>query len=417
MRTSNLTFLAATLVCSAALADRNGGLAESCGATEASCFEPHSDGGCSCIECCELVCGIDPECCDTAWDQSCADTAIDYCGSFSCEEGGDGEVPVCESEANDDCNGNGVLDEFEGPRFCPGTGRIPVDLIVVKDPSDSISDVPSDKLCRDVFQEAVELLADEYDVRSAWTHIVSVPPPPPLVCNDWTIPLGTEVPVCAGVPPRTIDDDTSGEEWGDACAVMSRPYQDHLLGQLNGWDERDAVLIVIPISDEGPQNGGLGLDGCECGEVESTSDGLTLLNLIRQARIENVQILPLVVAGTALCLYDPENPDSFFQRVANETGGDVVDARDWNPGGGFDNGNSAEIAERIRSSVANVIASSPRLCCLPEDLDGDGVVGGPDLTFLLAGWGTDNELADLDGDGVVAGPDLTRLLAKWGEGC
>ncbi len=46
------------------------------------------------------------------------------------------------------------------------------------------------------------------------------------------------------------------------------------------------------------------------------------------------------------------------------------------------------------------------------DLDGDGAVGGGDLTILLAAWGTDG-LPDLDGDGVVGGGDLTILLAAW----
>ncbi len=46
------------------------------------------------------------------------------------------------------------------------------------------------------------------------------------------------------------------------------------------------------------------------------------------------------------------------------------------------------------------------------DLDGDGVVGGGDLTVLLAGWGT-GDGADLDGDGIVGGGDLAILLAAW----
>jgi len=48
------------------------------------------------------------------------------------------------------------------------------------------------------------------------------------------------------------------------------------------------------------------------------------------------------------------------------------------------------------------------------DVDGDGVVGVPDL-LLLAAWGTNpSGPLDLDGDGVVAVPDLLTLLAAWG---
>lgn len=384
-----------------------------CGATEGSCYEAHGEPGCKCVECCELVCQLDDLCCETPWDEFCVGYAIDLCENLPCD--GDGVVD-CESEETNDCNGNGILDELEGPTFCPETGRIPVDLIVIKDPSDSIVDVPADKLCRKIFREVAEQLSADFDVRAAWTNILSHGP---FDCDDWTMPLGTEVPVCAGEAPRFIDDNISGEEWGDASAVMTRPYQDHLLGQTDAWSERDAVLIIIPISDEGPQNGGEGVAGCRCSEDESQSDGLSMSNLIRQARIENAQILPLVVNGTAACLYDPDDPDSYFKKVATETGGDVVDARGWDPGDNFgDEGTSPQLVAAMKKAVEDVIAASPRIVCedpCPEDLNDDGQVGGPDLTILLAGWGTDDELADLNGDGEVGGPDLTLLLAKWGD--
>ena len=51
------------------------------------------------------------------------------------------------------------------------------------------------------------------------------------------------------------------------------------------------------------------------------------------------------------------------------------------------------------------------------DLDGDLIVGGADLTILLAAWGSKDPVADLDGDGFVSGPDLTILLGRWGADC
>ncbi len=54
---------------------------------------------------------------------------------------------------------------------------------------------------------------------------------------------------------------------------------------------------------------------------------------------------------------------------------------------------------------------------LPEDLDGDGTVGGGDLAILLQAWGGCGDPADcpadLDGDGAVGGSDLARLLGAW----
>ena len=49
------------------------------------------------------------------------------------------------------------------------------------------------------------------------------------------------------------------------------------------------------------------------------------------------------------------------------------------------------------------------------DLDGDGMVGVPDLLLLLAAWGTNPAgPPDFDGDGLVAVPDLLLLLVNWG---
>ena len=51
----------------------------------------------------------------------------------------------------------------------------------------------------------------------------------------------------------------------------------------------------------------------------------------------------------------------------------------------------------------------------PGDVDGDGMVGVPDLLLLLAAWGTNpGGPPDFDGNGVVADGDLSTLLEAWG---
>ncbi|MAJ47077.1 MAG: hypothetical protein CBC35_07415 [Planctomycetes bacterium TMED75] len=47
------------------------------------------------------------------------------------------------------------------------------------------------------------------------------------------------------------------------------------------------------------------------------------------------------------------------------------------------------------------------------DTDGDGVVGGTDLAYVLAGWG--NSGGDVTDDGVTDGEDLATVLAFWGN--
>ncbi|MAB29495.1 MAG: hypothetical protein CMJ53_09515, partial [Planctomycetaceae bacterium] len=48
------------------------------------------------------------------------------------------------------------------------------------------------------------------------------------------------------------------------------------------------------------------------------------------------------------------------------------------------------------------------------DLDCDGIVGGPDLAFVLANWNSADPTADIDGSGTVDAADLAQVLGKWG---
>jgi subtilisin family serine protease len=66
-----------------------------------------------------------------------------------------------------------------------------------------------------------------------------------------------------------------------------------------------------------------------------------------------------------------------------------------------------------RLDVAAAVALGPPVLD-PADFDGDGVVGGADLAFLLSHWGSCAGCpADLDGDAFVGGSDLAGLLAAW----
>ncbi len=58
-------------------------------------------------------------------------------------------------------------------------------------------------------------------------------------------------------------------------------------------------------------------------------------------------------------------------------------------------------------------------CAIPGDIDGDGIVGVPDLLALLAAWGPcpapcpPSCPTDIDEDCAVSGPDLLILLSNW----
>lgn len=60
------------------------------------------------------------------------------------------------------------------------------------------------------------------------------------------------------------------------------------------------------------------------------------------------------------------------------------------------------------------LAFGPSAQQCAADIDGDGDVGGTDLSALLSAWGTSTASADIDGNGMVNATDLTLLLAAWG---
>ena len=70
-----------------------GGGCEACGGpTCGDCFVSNGSPYCDDAACCEIVCALDPYCCDVTWDGACAGEAVEFC---VCEKG---DVP-----ANDEC--------------------------------------------------------------------------------------------------------------------------------------------------------------------------------------------------------------------------------------------------------------------------------------------------------------------------
>jgi len=61
-----------------------------CATATAGCGVVHASGGCNQPACCATVCGLFPDCCDVAWDQTCVDLAVSQCGIFiyNCTPGG-----------------------------------------------------------------------------------------------------------------------------------------------------------------------------------------------------------------------------------------------------------------------------------------------------------------------------------------
>lgn len=52
------------------------------GCGSGSCCEAQDTPGCGDAACCSVVCGVDPFCCDSVWDDQCAASATDLCGGL-----------------------------------------------------------------------------------------------------------------------------------------------------------------------------------------------------------------------------------------------------------------------------------------------------------------------------------------------
>jgi hypothetical protein len=87
-----------------ALVNCNGLCGEICGNPNAgSCCFASGGLGCNDVECCELVCAVDPFCCEVAWDSVCAGEAISMC------PGCKGFDPCANPDAGDCCIANGGI--------------------------------------------------------------------------------------------------------------------------------------------------------------------------------------------------------------------------------------------------------------------------------------------------------------------
>jgi hypothetical protein len=80
--------------------------------------------------------------------------------------------------------------------------------------------------------------------------------------------------------------------------------------------------------------------------------------------------------------------------------------------GNLDSTASLDVAAVASDDDSMTVALTGCLVPIVGDLDGDGIVGGGDLSMLLAGWSQPGA-SDLDGDGFTGGSDLAILLANW----
>jgi hypothetical protein len=89
LRVTSMRALAAVVAATLAAA----GTARAQCPSTGDCRKPHGGTGCEMPECCALVCKANPLCCELAWDQACADAAIELCEGINCPADGECLAP------------------------------------------------------------------------------------------------------------------------------------------------------------------------------------------------------------------------------------------------------------------------------------------------------------------------------------
>jgi hypothetical protein len=386
------------------------------------------------LDYCEIIAGA-PDCNGNGLFDSCelasgapdcnGNNVIDSCdianGTVDCD--GSGIPDECETDCNGngipdtielrsgtapDLNENGIIDECDDPFtfVCDGDGPLAVNLLLVADTSGSMLELST--FCGQVLQPARTALAPSFDLRVTWFDLASKVPGFCGDSGDKNFTLQT----FGAFGTRCGDDGTvdTPEDWGLGSAILCDPY---VADFAPGWTPRAGVTIIMPLSDEAPEDGSpIDCVGSACCDAADENIATVLVDLARRWA---VQIMPAAFPGTPLCVFsgNPNNP-GLMDRIAEDTRGSVVDLRTLSQSPSGD----ALLAQQLESKIRAAVAVAPRLACPPSacvaDLDGNGAVGAPDLGALLAAWGTANPAADITGDGSVGPQDLATLLAAWG---
>jgi len=105
-----------------------------CAGATGACNVAHGGLGCDNVICCGTICGFNPLCCDTGWDQPCVDLAIELCGYYSCPAVAGAPANNCATSATSipavssvqNFNTNGATMDGPDHTVCDGSGNIQI---------------------------------------------------------------------------------------------------------------------------------------------------------------------------------------------------------------------------------------------------------------------------------------------------
>jgi len=399
-----------------------GGGGGGCG-SGGDCCVPGTGPGCLDVECCTLVCAADAFCCDTQWDQICANAAIASCSVC----GGGGDPP-----ANDNCaNAQSV-----------GLGNHPFDT----NGATTDGNNPTDPSCGSFAAGFYNDVWFTFAAPSAGNFTAST-------CNNATFDTRIDILTACGGTLIACNDD------GDGCAnftssvVFAATAGQVVTIRLGAYAAGGFGTGTLAITSEGGGGGG-GTPGLTCESAIAIQTGATPFN--RAGATEDLDY-----AG--ICDMGPFGTDTNFNviwhkfaptqsgtytvstcnaanhdtRLSVQTGcaaSTVVACNDDFTGcagftseltfdavcgqqyyilvGGYSASTPLGTGTMTVSTANGTNCSAP----CPGDFNGDGIRDGADLGLLLAAFGI-SAAGDMNGDGLTDGADLGALLAVFGQVC
>ena len=186
-------------------------------------------------------------------------------------------------------------------RFSPGAAECAVEVVFAVDTSGSMND-DIGALCQNISAVEDQLRAQGID---AQTHLLGITSTRNCLTSTVAREVGSTVPGNNGACGNSLN---QVESWGQATASLARNFP---------W-QPGATRVVIPISDEGPCDGGGGPDFGSINQADR--DAIT--NAIEQAQRAGVVVSPITASGTDADMF------ALADQLATATGGEAVRSTD-----------------------------------------------------------------------------------------
>jgi hypothetical protein len=337
------------------------------------CCDFGATPGCNDAACCEIVCAIDPFCCNVRWDGLCVDRANEFCGLCGAP---DERTMIVKQGA------------------CPA----PVNL--------SSFGFITTVLTGDTDFDVAEVDLESLELRR---------------CN--ALGGSTALPVAFFTRIEDLNHPVDERVFCNSCACNENQSSDGIPDLRLMFATGNLRLFLSP--DDGQvtlELRGQMIDGTEfrardCVTIVPTGNvvpgNVTVESNVAGALVEASPPDRNFDGGGFAdfdLAYHP-NTEVTFTAAASQ---DDRAFRRWI----IDGAPQADGQQVVTVSIGNHAAltaeyEAPAPVC-PEDVDGSGAVDVTDLLAVFASWGTDSHAADVNDDGLVDVQDVLAVLAGWG---